>query len=293
LPYQRHSAPISKDGVKTAARAQVVGARRSHRLPRILFYSGFLILLIIAFAPNWSASATQRYVDDSYLIDIALLNQWTTIQRAIDNSTSGDTINVASGVYTEYVVVDKTLTIQGNSRNSTFVTPGYAGNGFTIQANNVNISAITINLTGTGIYIGSPYQKLTVNSVTFEANTYGVYIEGAANVTVVLYEEVYKKKRLVPEESVAQVRPIEFEVSYFSTPYMDNTRLFGGSRFSVIYDGCIDPSVEDQVCRFPLKATAQPRAQFKVITFDEAFLSQRDRPYVDQILEKIGASKGW
>ena len=118
-------------------------------------------------------------------------------------------------------------------------------------------------------------------------------LESAAKVTVFLYEDVYKKKRLVPEESVAQVRPIEFEVSYFSTPYMDNTRLFGGSRFSVIYDGCIDPSVEDQVCRFPLKASAQPRAQFKVITFDEAFLSQRDRPYVDQILEKIGATRGW
>src|SRR5882672_3317719 len=118
-------------------------------------------------------------------------------------------------------------------------------------------------------------------------------LESAAKVTVYLYEDVYKNKKLVPEESIAQVRPIEFEVSYFSTPYMDNTRLFGGSRFSVIYDGCIDPSVDDQVCRFPLKATAQPRAQFKVITFDEAFLSQRDRPYVDQILEKIGASKGW
>jgi len=118
-------------------------------------------------------------------------------------------------------------------------------------------------------------------------------LESSAKVTVFLYEDVFKDKRLVPEQSVAQVRPIEFEVSYFSTPYMDNTRLFGGSRFSVIYDGCIDPGVQDQVCQFPLKAAAQPRAQFKVVTFDEAFLSQRDRPYVDQILEKIGAARGW
>jgi hypothetical protein len=71
---------------------------------------------------------------------------------------------------------------------------------------------------------------------------------------------------------------------------MDNTRLFGGSRFSVIYDGCIDPTAGDMVCRFPLRSTAQPRAQFKVVVFDEAFLSQRDRPYVDQILEKLGAA---
>jgi len=70
---------------------------------------------------------------------------------------------------------------------------------------------------------------------------------------------------------------------------MDNTRLFGGSRFSVIYDGCIDPKAADHVCRFPLTATSQPQGQFKVVVFDEAFLSQRDRPYVDQILEKLGA----
>jgi hypothetical protein len=46
------------------------------------------------------------------------------------------------------------------------------------------------------------------------------------------------------------------------------------------------------VCRFPLKPAAQPQAQFKVVVFDEAFFSQRDRPYVDQILEKLGTS-GW
>ena len=79
-------------------------------------------------------------------------------------------------------------------------------------------------------------------------------------------------------------------MSYFSTPYMDNTRLFDGSRFSVLYDGCIDQKAADQVCRFPLAPTAQPMAQFKVVVFDEAFLSQRDRPYVDQILEKIGTA---
>lgn len=117
--------------------------------------------------------------------------------------------------------------------------------------------------------------------------------ESSVKLTVLLYEDVFKNKRLMPELSLPQVRPLEFEVSYFSTPYMDNTRLFGGSRFSVIYDGCIDPGAGDQVCQFPLKAAARPRAQFKVVVFDEAFLSQRDRPYVDQILEKIGAAKNW
>ena len=118
-------------------------------------------------------------------------------------------------------------------------------------------------------------------------------LESSAKVTVLLYEDVFKGNEFMPGRSLPNVRPIEFDVSYFSTPYMDNTRLFGGSRFSVIYDGCIDTQAVDQVCRFPLKPATQPQAQFKVVVFDEAFLSQRDRPYVDQILEKLSATGSW
>jgi len=117
-------------------------------------------------------------------------------------------------------------------------------------------------------------------------------LDSSAKVSVLLYRDVYDGEAFKPERSLPDLRPIEFEVSYFSTPYMDNTRLFDGSRFSVLYDGCIDQKAADQVCRFPLAPTAQPMAQFKVVVFDEAFLSQRDRPYVDQILEKIGTTPG-
>jgi len=123
-------------------------------------------------------------------------------------------------------------------------------------------------------------------SITIRVNN---IFESSAKVTVILYEDAFENDQFMPGRSLPNVRPIEFDVSYFSTPYMDNTRLFGGSRFSVIYDGCIDPKAADQVCRFPLTATSQPQGQFKVVVFDEAFLSQRDRPYVDQILEKLGA----
>jgi hypothetical protein len=114
--------------------------------------------------------------------------------------------------------------------------------------------------------------------------------DSAAKVSVLLYRDVFDNGAFKPALSPPDLRPIEFEVSYFATPYMDNTRLFDGSRFSIIYDGCIDQTAPDEVCRFPLKPAAQPKAQFKVVVFDEAFLSQRDRPYVDQILERIGTN---
>jgi len=118
--------------------------------------------------------------------------------------------------------------------------------------------------------------------------------DSSARVSVLLYRDVYKQdKSLDAAGSGSDLRTIDFEISYFSTPYMDNTRLFDGSRFSVIYVGCVDTEAPDQECRFPLKETARPMAQFRVVTFEEAFLSQRDRPYVDKILEQIGSTKGW
>jgi hypothetical protein len=113
-------------------------------------------------------------------------------------------------------------------------------------------------------------------------------LESSTKVSVLLYRDMFDGRQFKPAQSLPDLRPIEFEVSYFSTPYMDNTRLFDGSRFSVLYDGCIDANAPDEVCHFPLAPSAQPKAQFKVVVFDEAFLSQRDRPYVDQILERIG-----
>jgi hypothetical protein len=115
--------------------------------------------------------------------------------------------------------------------------------------------------------------------------------EDAARVVVQLYHDHYDGNKFNPGK-VDLGKPIEFEVSYFSTPYMDNTRLKNGSRFSVLYKGCSDDQEPDYECRFPLKDGRKPVAYFQVVTFSEKFLSQRDRPYIDKILEQqIGDSK--
>jgi len=132
--------------------------------------------------------------------------------------------------------------------------------------------------------LGAPDQKRY--SITIRVNA---LLETSAKVSVFLYRDVFDKGQFKPLQSQPDLRPIEFEVSKFSTPYMDNTRLFDGSRFSVIYDGCIDETnTQDLECRFPL--TTPAKAQFRVVVFDEGFLSQRDRPYIDQILGKIGTT---
>jgi hypothetical protein len=71
-------------------------------------------------------------------------------------------------------------------------------------------------------------------------------------------------------------KPIEFEVSYYDTPFMSNTRLADGSRFA-----------------FTLKNSdaAAKRAVLKVVTFPEEFMSLRDRPYFDEMLARVREEK--
>jgi hypothetical protein len=88
--------------------------------------------------------------------------------------------------------------------------------------------------------------------------------ESGAQVSVLLYRDVFENGEFKPSQSLADLRPIEFEVSYFSTPYMDNTRLFDRSRFSVIFDGCRDLEAKDGECRFPPPQSARLQAQFQV-----------------------------
>ena len=53
----------------------------------------------------------------------------------------------------------------------------------------------------------------------------------------------------------------------------------------------MDRDGPELACEFPFPPGRKPQAQFQVVVFKEGFLSQRDRPYVDQVIDKIGRNK--
>jgi hypothetical protein len=66
--------------------------------------------------------------------------------------------------------------------------------------------------------------------------------------------------------------PIEFGASYFDLPYMDNTRLFDGSRFALLLR-----SIDRK----------ENVAHFDVVIFKGDFSSLRDRPVFEEMLKKL------
>jgi len=145
-------------------------------LSKALVFAVIVLFLNISVIPDVSSDAPTNgiiYVDDDGGAD------YTKIQDAIDNATDGDTVYVYNGSYYENVVVDKTINLKGEKRDSTIID----GNGISdvvyISADNVTIKNFTIKNSGNsgrdaGIEIQANHANIS-NNIIYD-NTNGLYL---------------------------------------------------------------------------------------------------------------------
>jgi len=93
--------------------------------------------------------------------------------------------------------------------------------------------------------------------------------EAGVRVKVTPYQESFKNGTL---NFVQALKPLKFVVSFFDLPYMDNTRLFDGSRFALLLSH-IDKK--------------EKSAEINAIIFKGEFMSLRDRPFFEEMLQKL------
>ena len=98
-------------------------------------------------------------------------NNYTSIQDAINDANDGDTIFVYSGIYYENVVINKSITLVGEDKETTIIDGGYAGDVVRIVCEKVNISGFKIRCGNSGITASTNNNKICdcdVNNNRFE-----------------------------------------------------------------------------------------------------------------------------
>jgi len=115
-----------------------------------------------------------------------------SIQTAVGNASSGDTIYVHAGVYNERITIsNKDLTLIGDGAAVTIIdAEGGTGAVFYITtANTVNISGFTLKGAGDtgwgfGVYYLNNSTGVLANNVITGNSTHGVYVNGGAHPTI-------------------------------------------------------------------------------------------------------------
>ena len=182
-------------------RAQFAGLLVSHALLLVLLLAGFLVV-------GWWATpiyaATINVDDDgSYSEDCgSVTDPCRTIPHALGRATTGDTIFVWAGTYTETVTLRAGIIISGAGATRTFIDgegvrgPMISASGSTIDSSTV-LRGMTIRrgtaVNGGGVYItngASPLIEECVVSENTAAGTApsgrggGLYVFGAATLTL-------------------------------------------------------------------------------------------------------------
>ena len=105
-------------------------------------------------------------------------NNYTKIQDAIDDANEGDTVFVYGGIYEENLIVDKSIQLTGENRDTTVIDGGGSGDVVRITADGITLSDFTIQNSGGeefdfGMEVQSDYNKISGNIITNNGGLHG------------------------------------------------------------------------------------------------------------------------
>jgi len=138
-----------------------------------------LICSALMFLAFLSVLKPETYVEGSQNVIKVPLN-YETIQEAINHASNGDTILVSQGIYTENVVVNKSVSIVGENRNTTIVDGRGLESAFYVNVNNVSISNFTLRNGYSGVWLFNS-NNCTVNRNNANNNAYGIKLYHSSN----------------------------------------------------------------------------------------------------------------
>jgi len=141
--------------------------------------AGVLLMIILlvfstsSLAANTTIQKTATNVKNSVVMMSStwiVPDDFPTIQKAIDHANPGDTIYVRTGIYFENVLVNKSIFLIGEDKDTTFINGKNYKFTMNITADNVTVSGFTIMYGGYGIHIFHSSYNTIINNILTDNN---------------------------------------------------------------------------------------------------------------------------
>lgn len=128
-----------------------------------------------------------RALDDILHVDQEGNGDFLTIQSAINNSKTYDTIYIHNGVYYENILIDRSITLKGEDTSKTVIDGSQKQSVIDISSNDVSIMGLTIRNSGrgtdAGIKVNSSHQ-VNITDCNIYNNYYGIWLYHSNDNTV-------------------------------------------------------------------------------------------------------------
>ena len=112
-------------------------------------------------------------------------DDYPTIQSAINNATTGDTILVAGGTYNEHLTINKSIALVGAGIGLTILNGTLVATAIQITTDNVTVKGFTIQKFKTGITINKSQNIfITENQITQMWTKGATYVLNSKNITL-------------------------------------------------------------------------------------------------------------
>jgi parallel beta-helix repeat protein len=143
---------------------------------------GIILLFVgVSVIPSMGVNIVKRYFPDDVKTSFTDIKFGGYIQDLIDNASDGDTIYIPNGTYYENIIINKSISLVGEDKNTTIIDGGGEETVVSIAVDWVNISGFTIQNSGynslyeAGIEIFSNHNTIIGNTIS--NNNLGILLD--------------------------------------------------------------------------------------------------------------------
>jgi len=184
---------------------------RSTQASQILVANGFLHIYNMAGGITaWNTEGYPTYV------------KYPSIQGAIDNAMNGSTLYVSLGVYFENLMINKSINLVGENRETTIIDAmvnGTAGTPVYIGADNVSISDFKLQYSGCsctyyyGIDITSSRRNISIINNNVFADSTGIFVKKGQDIVIERNNITFSRDYPILIEDAIRVQILENSVT--------------------------------------------------------------------------------